>query len=203
MSTRQEVMDSNSPILKVTDLKQFVYCPRIIYYTYVLPIPRPVTHKMDFGKFEHIELDRLEKRRKLVRYGLEEGKRVFHTALFSERLGLEGKLDLHIVKEKEYYPVEFKHSSGVYFNQKLQIAGYALLLEERMSRPVRDGFLYLIPKKEIVPIPITQDLRDYVHETLLDIRRLIHNQRYPKPTRQKNRCQECEFRRYCRDIEVR
>lgn len=186
--------------LKVTDLKQFVYCQRILYYTYVLPIPRPVTSKMEFGKSEHIELDRLEKRRKLIRYGLESGKRIFHAAFHSERLGLEGKLDLHIVKEKDLFPVEFKHSSDVFFNQKLQLAGYALLLEEALKRPVRTGFLYLIPKNEIAVIPITQDLRDYVHKTMENIRRLIQDQKYPRATNRRRRCMECEFRRYCRDI---
>lgn len=186
--------------LKVTDLKQFVYCPRILYYTYVLPIPRPVTSKMEFGKQEHIELDHLEKRRKLSRYGLDSGERIFHAAFYSERLGIEGKLDLHIVKDKEIFPVEFKHSSDLFFNQKLQLAGYALLLEDTLKRPVRTGFLYLIPKKEIVVIPITQDLRDYVHKTINDIRTLILEQKYPRATNRRRRCIECEFKRYCKDV---
>ena len=29
-------------LLNVNDLKQFVYCPRIVYYTWVMPVrPRP------------------------------------------------------------------------------------------------------------------------------------------------------------------
>ena len=56
----KESEETSKIALKVTDLKQFVYCPRILYFTYVLPIPHPVTRKMDFGKIEHLELDRLE-----------------------------------------------------------------------------------------------------------------------------------------------
>lgn len=155
---------------------------------------------MDFGKSEHLELDRLEKRRKLVRYGLDSGQRVFHAHLYSKRLGLEGKLDLHIMKGRECYPVEFKHSSAVHFNHKIQLAGYALLLEEKIEYPVRTGFIYLIPKNEIVIVPITQDLRDYVHKTLADIRHCILFEQYPRRVLLRKRCLECEFRRYCRDI---
>ena len=189
-------------VLKVTDLKQFTYCPRIVYLTYVLPVPRPLTAKMDFGKMEHLKLDSLEKRRKLKRYGLENGTRVFHMHLFSERLGLEGKLDLHIQQEREIYPIEFKHSSSVYFNHKVQLAAYACLIEEEMRKPVRTGFLYLIPKAEVVPVPITSGLREYVKDTLSNIRMMVAKAAWPRPTAQRHRCRECEYRRYCRDVIV-
>ena len=192
--------EATEMVLKVTDLKQYVYCPRILYFTYVLPVPHPVTRKMDFGKIEHLKLDRLERRRKLKRYGLEQGERIFHTQFYSKRLGLQGKLDLHIQYEKENYPVEFKHSSKLQFNHKVQLAGYALLLEEKLGRPVRTGFLYLIPKEEIIPVQMTQDLRDYIHDTLKDIRRVVTKARWPKATTQRHRCRECEYRRYCQDI---
>ena len=34
---------------RVTDLKQWVYCPRILYYHHCLPDVRPVTYKMKAG----------------------------------------------------------------------------------------------------------------------------------------------------------
>lgn len=190
----------SSLVLKVTDLKQFTYCPRIVYFTYVLPVPRPSTTKMDFGKLEHLELDRLEKRRKLKRYGLENGTRVFHMHLFSEKLGMEGKLDLHILREREVYPVEFKHSSAVHFNHKIQLAAYACLIEEEIRKLVRTGFLYLIPNGEIIPVPVTAELRTYVKDTLLNIRMMVAKAAWPRPTAQRHRCRECEYRRYCRDV---
>ena len=33
----------------VTDLKQYAYCPRVVYYTYCLPLLRPMTFKMERG----------------------------------------------------------------------------------------------------------------------------------------------------------
>ena len=81
--------------LRVSDLKQYIYCPRIIYYYYVLPIPRRV-RKMEYGKLEHVEISRLEKRRRLKAYGLLEGDRKFQVHLQSSRLGLHGLLDMII-----------------------------------------------------------------------------------------------------------
>jgi len=92
--------------LRVTDLKQYIYCPRIIYFTYVCPVEKKVTRKMRYGSEAHLELDRLEKRRTFKRYDFKEGERKFHTSLYSTRLGLEGKLDMHIVAGGEIFPVE-------------------------------------------------------------------------------------------------
>lgn len=186
--------------LNVTDIKQYTYCPRILYFTYTLPVPRPVTRKMDFGKDEHINLDLLERRRKVKRYGLGNGERVFHARLYSPRLGIEGKLDLHIMQERECFPVEFKHSGQVFFNHKIQLASYALLLEDAVRMPVRTGFLYLIPKNEVVPVPLTPELRDYVEETISSIRSNLAKAAWPRPTKYRGRCMECEYRRYCGDV---
>lgn len=188
--------------LTVTDLKQYAYCPRILYFTYVLPVPRMTTTKMDFGKNEHLELDRLERRRKLKRYGLEEGERVFHAHLSSRRWGLEGKLDLHIQQDRQCYPIEFKHSPALHFNHKIQLGGYVLLLEDQLKRPVHTGFVYLMPVGEIIPVQITQELRDYVRSTIEAIRKLILSEAWPRPTATRHRCRDCEYRRYCRDVGI-
>ena len=46
----------------VTDLKQYFYCPRVVYYTYCLPLLRPTTYKMEAGAVAHEEVGDLERR---------------------------------------------------------------------------------------------------------------------------------------------
>ena len=82
--------------LRVNDIKQYAYCPRVVFYQYSMPVQKKATWKMEQGKIEEAEIDRLEKRRKLSGYRLAEGERRFHLWLSSKRLGLTGKLDLLI-----------------------------------------------------------------------------------------------------------
>jgi len=49
----------------VTDLKQFAYCPRVVYYSYCLPLIRPMTYKMKAGQEAHVEEKGREQRRSL------------------------------------------------------------------------------------------------------------------------------------------
>jgi CRISPR-associated exonuclease Cas4 len=156
---------------------------------------------MEYGKEEHVELDRLEKRRTFKRYGIAEGERKFHQYLKSERLGLEGKLDMHIVSAGECFPVEFKYSQkGPALNHKYQLISYAMLLEDCYNRPVRYGFLYLIPYKRPYPIEITTNVRSFVKETLGKIRDIVVTEKMPPPNRHKIRCVDCEYRNFCGDV---
>ena len=194
-------MDEPQVVLTVTDVRQFVYCPRIVYYTRYLEVPQPETYKMEEGKLQHQRSAGLERRRSLRTYGLEEGERHFSVRLYSRRLGLSGLLDMVIETSSEVIPVEFKHTMGALgLNHKYQLTAYALLVEERWGRPVRRGFVYRIPEKEAVEVPITPNMRRHVHRLLAEMREMLAQGGRPAPTRHRGRCVDCEFRRLCGDV---
>lgn len=56
--------------LRVNDLKQYIYCPRIVFYNYILPVAIEETYKMKKGKVEQERIERLESCRKFRKYGL-------------------------------------------------------------------------------------------------------------------------------------
>lgn len=124
--------------IRVSDLRQYHYCPRVVYYQYVMPVDHKTTYKMDKGKSAQAEIEVLEKRRKLKIYGLSEGRRLFGQWVKSNRLGLTGKPDLVIETEIELLPVDFKFTRGrPQKNHLFQLGGYALILEERFQKPVK------------------------------------------------------------------
>ncbi len=132
-------------ILTVSDVKQFFYCPRVVFYTYSLNTKRPTTYKMKEGNLEHYAIAEKEERRSLKAYGLAEGERQFNISLNSAKLALTGKLDMVILTNHEVIPVDFKNTAGnVGLNHKYQLTGYALLIEDLWKKPVRRAFIYLI-----------------------------------------------------------
>lgn len=188
-------------MLKVSDVKQFLYCPRVVYFTYVMPVHRKVTRKMEYGKEEHLELERLERRRGFRSYDLSEGERRYRTKLCSERLGVEGVLDMHIMCGSGCFPVEFKNTSrhpGL--NHKYQLVCYAMLLEDEYGKPVRHGYLYLIPGKRVHVVEMTPNARTFVRKTLGRIKMMIARESFPPAPGRPARCFECEYRNYCADV---
>ena len=187
--------------LRVNDLKQFEYCPRIVFYNTVMPVERKVTVKMERGKEEELRVDALESRRTLKRYELGSGERKFHVGLESARLGLSGKLDLMIVSPKGLFPVDFKYTRGrPHRNHVVQLAGYALLVEEDFQRPVETGFIYLAPVHQVVTVALTSQLKGQTLQRLAEIRAMIRDGMLPSATPVRARCEECEFRNFCGDV---
>lgn len=191
--------------LRVIDLKQYEYCPRVVYYDYCLGGLRPTTFKMEAGITAQERVNQLEERRGLRAYGVQSGERHYHVSVQSEKLGCSGQIDMvietHDDNRPRLIPVDFKLSRrepGRHF--KLQLACYALLLEEAWGKPVETGALYLIPTKTVVNVPITTRLRNDAIRQLLEIRQMVTAQRTPPPTAHRNRCVNCEFRRFCNDV---
>lgn len=191
----------NSVELRVSDLKQYHYCPRVVFFQYVLPVERKVTYKMEKGKSAQENIERLEARRKLSRYGLRNGTRRFGLWIKSAKWGLVGKLDLLIETGDELYPVDFKFTKGrPYPNHLYQLGGYALILEDQTRKPVKKGFVYLITQEDAVVYDMTQDLKEQCIRTLEVIRDMILEERFPDPPSQRTKCADCEYRNYCRDV---
>ena len=196
-----EQLSVERDLLRVNDLKQFEYCPRIVFYNTVMPVERKTTVKMDRGKEEELRLDSLETRRSLKRYDLDSGERRLHVWLESAALGLTGKLDLLIISQKGYFPVDFKYTRGrPHRNHLFQLAGYALLVEEAFRTHVSSAFVYLVPIQQVVALALSDDLKQQTLDRLGQMRTMIREGILPAPTPIRARCEECEFRNYCGDI---
>src|SRR5690554_454627 len=187
--------------LNVTDIKQYIYCPRIIYFTYCQPIDKKTIFKMEYGREIHDVVDVLEKRRTLKRYNLEGGEKLFKQKFFSERLGLSGKLDMLVKTEKGMIPIEMKYTQrkpGL--NHKYQLAAYMLLLEDVYNSNIRSGIIHIIPDKSSYHYKNTDGLRDRVKEIIEEIRNMVVKERFPDKCQGWRRCKDCEYRNYCGDV---
>ncbi len=188
--------------LTVSDVKQFFYCPRVVFYTYCLHVKRPTTYKMKEGNLEHDAVAEKEERRSLKAYGLTEGQRQFNINLYSKRLALSGKLDMAILTDNEIIPVDFKNTSGsAGLNHKYQLTGYALLVEDLWQKPVRRAFIYLVPQKKAQELVITDNMRLFFKQTLAKIREMIEKESLPPAARRKAHCTDCEFLNFCNDVD--
>lgn len=187
--------------IRVNDIKQYAYCPRVVFYRYCMPVEKKATWKMEQGKVAEAEIDKLEKRRKLREYRLADGERRFHVWLNSGRIGLSGKIDLLIDSPEGLFPVDFKLTTGrPHKNHVAQLCGYALLLEDCYDREVTKGFVYLIPTNNAVVFDLTPERKKETRGVISEIRQMIEGEQMPAPTPVRNRCTDCEYRNYCGDI---
>jgi CRISPR-associated exonuclease Cas4 len=192
-----------TPVLRVSDLRQWTYCPRVVWWTHVCPVGKVESFKMRQGLLKERRLQRLQKRRTLRAFGLKQGQVESNVTLFSESLGLTGRLDMLIRWGACRYPVEIKFTRGpARLNHRLQLAGYAMLLEERYGVAVPHGYVVRLPDDAVDRVLIDAPLRDLTWKTMAALRRTIQTEQMPPASPLLARCTDCEYLRFCGDIAV-
>lgn len=188
---------------RVTDLKQYIYCPRILYYHACLPDVRPTTYKMAAG----VDAGEREKaraaRRNLTAYDVLEGERHYDVPILSQALNLSGEVDEVVVvqaPEAEIIPVDYKLSKKAGKHFKLQLTAYAEMLAETWAQPVKRGFLLLIPLRRFEEVSITKRLHGELRRAVDDMARIAALETMPAPAKNRRKCAACEFRRFCNDV---
>jgi CRISPR-associated exonuclease Cas4 len=190
-------------LIRLTDLKNWAYCPRVVYYHRVMPEAAPMTSKMRSGLKAQELIEKLGLRRTLNRYNFDAARRVFGRWLSDETVGISGRVDLILIREEAGVAavVDYKLTGGVPGdNHRLQLHGYAVLVEQAYGVRVDQAFLYRIPDERVFVIPIEKAGRDRVFSAVDEIRKMIAEQILPPPTQTRTKCADCEFANYCGDV---
>lgn len=213
-------------IVRVSDVRRWVFCPRMVWHRNVLgPIARE-TPRMHVGRQAEAALAQLEKRRSWRRFGLEAAARRFSVPLEDRAWGVVGLCDLVLetpAREEPWplcngempdgivpvmrrqpgrsIPVEIKTTrGGVTRAHVLQLTGYAMLLERAGAPPVEHGFVILLPADEVVAVRIGPKERKAFERAVEEVRAALQAPALPQPTRFRSFCQECEFLNFCGDV---
>lgn len=194
------MLDGDNTRFTVTDLKQYDYCPRILYYHRCLPDIRPIVTKMEVAIRRHEDEPKRALRRTMHLEGLENAERRFDVPLSSSQLGLTGQVDELIFHQGLIIPVDYKLARKAQPHFKLQLTAYAMLAEEHYQTRIQFGLLYLIQARKTVQIAFSSQLRQKVVEALAVMQRIAAAEAMPPPPDSIRPCLECEFRRFCNDV---
>jgi len=189
--------------LRASDARHWTFCKRVVWHRLLVPHATAETHKMAIGRDTERLLEGLERRRTARRYDLASAARRFHVRLFSRRLEVHGVCDLvlDVAEPRALFPVEVKTTEGgVSRHHVVQLAGYAVMLEEEEGVAVDRGFVYVLPKDEVVEVELGPEPKAAFESALAEIREMMATERFPEPTRFRSFCPQCEYVRFCGDV---
>ncbi len=187
--------------LTVSDIVQYHYCPRKVYFLRVMDVPAGVRRKMEYGDEQHER----EKRRMLERseiYGfdkVEVAEVLQDLQIESQCLGLRGKLDVALrMMDGELVPVETKYTDFAIPQRHYlkQLYSYALLLEEWGGRVVKRGVIYFSQQKKPGIVDITREDKDSILRDIETIEGMLANEEPPRGV-SPEKCRYCEVAKYC------
>jgi len=187
--------DVTEDFCSVTDVKHYLYCPRIVYFEKVMHCRPALGSQQEASKTAHEELERKEKRRKTAKFyspEFEDAEKIFRVPLESARLKLRGNLDLLIHSGSEYVPVDYKEMASdkgkLWLDHKYQLTAYALLVEETYKTTVKRGMVSYVNEELVVTSQISDGMKRYVQRIIGRIHRVVSEQELPALTVPTVRC---------------
>lgn len=195
-------MDDTNAMITVSDVLEYMFCPRFIFYMYCLTISQ------------------YEGRRFKVQTGrdVHEKKRIANPDYFRKKLGVCGRCqEVYLSSETHHIkaivddvltfddgtmgPFEYKFSEfkgKVPETYEMQLAFQALLIQEVYHSKVTRGYICFVRSQNVVKeVPISEEMIDSLAEIVQSILSIIQEGYYPKKTIITNRCDDCTYRKIC------
>ncbi|MGC8849588.1 MAG: CRISPR-associated protein Cas4 [Candidatus Bathyarchaeia archaeon] len=181
------ISDAAESYVSATDIKHYVYCPRIIYFEKVLHVKPILGSQQEESMEEHMEYVRKELRRRDAIYyspELVDADKLLFVSLCSDRLRLKGNIDCIIKTVKgEYIPVDYKdmesNKGKIWMDHKYQLTAYALLIEENYGTVVKRGFIDYVVEGRALRLEITPTMKSHIKRMLGHIKRIETGEQLP------------------------
>ncbi|MHA1797645.1 MAG: CRISPR-associated protein Cas4 [Candidatus Helarchaeota archaeon] len=177
------------------DIQEYVYCPRFIYFQYVLRIRTEKTYKMEKGGEVHERFKKSDPE-------LDDSVKIYYDIyLKDEKLGLVAVLDQLQVKEDEAIPVELKTSwrapEKIADHHLAQVVTQAILVESQMNLLVKKVKVWYMIENKLLTQEISIQDKLKILEILEQIKDIVFTENIPPPTPHESKCVNCEYWCYC------
>ncbi len=186
--------------LPINLIRQYLFCPRVVYFLEVLNIPKASPVWVKEGSAHHRKQTELFKRRTLARFHLENAKLSTNVMLFHENFNFYGICDILIISEESVYPVEIKlHGEKITKAQKAQIVAYGVLAEAIYRKKLEMGFVLFEKNSKTIPVKISDGDKAEINNFVKKIIEMIELGNLPHSSADGSKCTQCEFLNYCND----
>lgn len=201
MKSSQSFFSDLSYYITPSDIIEFNYCKRFIYYMKVLGIPQneEMRYKVQLGRNIH-EL-REKRNKEYLRKSINAVKKLNEVPLISEKYKLKGKVDeVNFLKDGTVAPLDYKfaeYKDIIFKTYKTQMIMYAIMIEEMFEKPVNSAYIvYCRGGNELIKIDINDNLKTGIVEIINEYSKVLYGY-YPKATKSKSKCFDCCYRNIC------
>lgn len=190
----------NTYKLSIYLIRQYIFCPRVVYFLEVLNIPKVSPVWVKEGENHHKKQAELFKRRTLSRFNLEDALFKSNINLSHEDFNFYGICDGLIISDKKIYPVEIKlHGTKPTKAQKMQLIAYGILAEKIYEKDFNLGFILFEKNAKTIPITVDEKQKKELKSFVEKIIEMIKKEKLPYSDATEEKCTQCEFENYCND----
>jgi len=187
-------------MIAVNLIRQYHFCPRIVYFNLLTNIKPVFPRHTDLGKEYHKLQYQLTKNRKFTKLHINYKEILLEKYLEDELLHINGIVDLAFICDDEVIPVEFKFiEKKPSYAYILQVVGYGLLLERKFGLPFKRGFIVYSNNIKFHQITFNEKLKEDFLTTVKEIEKIEELGILPYSSADEKKCSQCEYLNYCDD----
>ncbi len=189
--------------ITVSDVVEYMYCPRFVYFERVLGIPQheEKREKVRIGREIHNLKEDINKN--YIRKSINSKLKYTNVYLSSNKYRIVGVIDEILVKkDSSYSPLDYKfaeYKSKMFNTHKYQSILYGLLIKDNYNVEVNKGYIVYVRSCNLVKeISFTEkDFKKSIDFVNL-IFEIIENEEFPENIKvNKRKCIDCCYRNVC------
>ena len=195
-------MDDNGPMITISDVLEYLFCPRFIYFMYCLDIPQHQELKYKVIRGREVHAEKRTTNPHYLRKKLGVIRREHEVFLASRDLRVKGIVDeVWFLDDGTAAPFEYKFAEckhGVFSTYRYQLVLHALMIQESFGVAATRGFICFVRSNDHVEeVRFSEEDFKQGRRVIQDILAIIETGHYPKQTRTASRCIDCCYRNIC------
>ncbi len=193
---------SNFIFITASDIIEYLYCPRFIYYQNVLDIEQHEHERYLVNKGRDIHELKMVRNKDYLRKSIGCINKEIDVYLTSEKLHLVGRMDeILTLEDNSKAALDYKFASyeeKLFKTLKTQQIAYSLLIEENYNCFVNKAFIVYVRSKNLIKeIEISQKDKDMTIMIISEIFDIINKCHFPQGTKNTLKCQDCTYKNLC------
>jgi CRISPR-associated exonuclease Cas4 len=185
-----------------SDVMEYLYCPRFIYFMYCLDLIQNEKARDKVLKGRHIHELRAVRNKDYLRKRIGVVDKEIDVNLVSDEYGVHGVVDeVLTLEDKTLAPLDYKfaeYKGTMFRTHRYQAVLYAIMIEEQYGETVNRGYIcYIRSKNRLEEIKIEEKHCQQALKIVAEARKIINKGFFPEPTGRKRRCIDCTYNSVC------
>lgn len=201
MKSYQNSFNEFNYYITPSDMIEFLYCKRFIYYMKCLGIQQYEEKRYKVQKGREVHSQKEVRNKEYLRKKIGVVDKQIEVNLYSEKYCINGIVDeVLTLTDGTMAPLDYKfaeYDEIVYSTYKMQILMYSLMISEMYGAKVNKGYLvYCRSRNKLVEVEITEEDISKLKKDIEEYKKIL-NGYFPSATKTKKRCIDCCYRNIC------
>ena len=192
----------NGAIITISDVLEYLFCPRFIYFMHCLEIPQHEEMRFKVLRGREVHEEKRSVNPHYLRKKIGVVRREQNVFLASKEHCIKGIVDEVIFLDDgtaapfEYKFAEFKEK--IFRTYRNQLALHAMMIQEQFNVKVTRGFICFVRSRDHVEeVAFSEEDFERARELVQEILKIIGTGYFPERARSRAHCIDCCYRNIC------